>query len=95
MAIDCGLLQVGKMDKLLKVRTITSLQMYISPCNKNLETFKFGQQVNLIQKFLLCTPSQEVVTSLPHNYVNFFISSYIWATVMKFGQLKQLLDRNQ
>ena len=35
--------------------------------------------------------------SLPHNYVtitNLFISSGRWATVIKFGQEKQLLDRD-
>ena len=79
MTINCELFQVCKMTKLLKVRKMTSLKIYISPSIKKLETFKFGQQVNLTQKVPLGTPPQEVVTSLPHNYMtlaNLFISSY-------------------
>ena len=45
---------------------------------------KFGEQVNLIQKVLLGTPPQEVVTPLPHNHViNLFISSYKGANGIK------------
>ena len=36
---------------------------------EKLEAFKFGQQVNLVQKEPVGTPPQEVVISLPHNYV--------------------------
>ena len=79
MTINCEPIQVCKMTKLLKVRKMTSLKIYISPSIKKLETFKFAQQVNLIQKVPLSTPPQEVVTSLPHNYMtlaNLCISSY-------------------
>ena len=76
--VNGELLQVIKMTKLLKVRKMTSLKIYISPSIKKLETLTFGQQVNLIQKVPLATLPQEVVTSLPHKYVtlaNLFISS--------------------
>ena len=49
----------------------------------------FWQQVNLIQRVSLGTCPQELVTSLPHNYVtltNIFIPSYRRATAIKFGQ---------
>ena len=63
MAIYSELLQVSKMTKLLKVSKMTSLKFYISPSIEKLETLKFGQEVNLIQKVLLGTLPQEVVTS--------------------------------
>ena len=74
------------MTKLLEVSKMTSLKFYISPSIKKLETFKFGQEVSLIQKVSLGTLPQEVVTSLPHKYVtlaNLFIFSYRGATVIK------------
>ena len=49
----------------------------------------FWQQVNLIQRVSLGTCPQELVMSLPHNYVtltNIFIPSYRRATAIKFGQ---------
>ena len=55
---------------------------------KKLQT-KFGKQVNLIQWVPFGTPSQEVVTLLPHNQVtltNLYISSYKGTTVIKFEQ---------
>ena len=76
------------MTKLLKFSKMTILKIYISPTIKKLETLKFGQQVNLIQKVLLGTLPQEVVTLLTHKYVtlaNLFISSYRGATVIKCG----------
>ena len=54
------------MTKLLEVSKMTSLKFYISPSIKKLETFKFGQEVSLIQKVSLGTLPQEVVTSLPY-----------------------------
>ena len=57
------------MTKLLEVSKMTSLKFYISPSIKKLETLKFGQEVNLIQKVSLGTLLQEVVTSLPHKYL--------------------------
>ena len=78
MTANCELLQISKMTKIPKARKMTSLKIYISPSIKKLETFKFGQQVNFTQKVQLGTPPQEVVTSLPHNYMtlaNLFISS--------------------
>ena len=57
------------MTKLLEVSKMTSLKFYISPSIKKLETLKFGQEVNLIQKVSLGTLPQEVVTSLPHKYL--------------------------
>ena len=76
------------MNKLLKVSKMTSLKICISPSVKKLETLKFGQQVNLIQKVLLSTLPQEVVTLLTYKYVtlaNLFMSSYRGATVIKCG----------
>ena len=76
------------MTKLLKVSKMTNLKICISPSIKKLETLKFGQQVNLIQKVLLGTLPQEVVTLLTHKYVtlaNLFISSYRGATAIKCG----------
>ena len=76
------------MTKLLKVSKMTSLKICISPSVKKLETLKFGQQVNLIQKVLLSTLPQEVVTLLTYKYVtlaNLFIYSYRGATVIKCG----------
>ena len=57
------------MTKLLEVSKMTSLKFCISPSIKKLETLKFGQEVNLIQKVSLGTLPQEVVTSLPHKYL--------------------------
>ena len=78
------------MTKLLEVSKMTSLKLYIiSPSIKKLDTLKFGQEVNLIQKVSLGTLPQEVVTSLPHKYVtlaNLLISSYSGATVIKCGR---------
>ena len=94
ITINFELLKVSKMKKLLKVRKMTNIKIFISPVIEKLETFKFGQQVNLIQRVLLGTLPQEVVMSLAHNYVtlsNFFISSYKGTTVIKFGQQKQFL----
>ena len=54
------------MTKLLEVSKMTSLKFYISPSIKMIETLKFGQEVNLIQKVSLGTLPQEVVTSLPY-----------------------------
>ena len=55
---------------------------------------KFRQQVNLIKRISLGPLLQEVM-SLPQNHLtNVFISSYRWATVIKFSQQKQLLDRS-
>ena len=74
---NCELLQVIKMTKLLKVRKMINLKIYILPSIKKLETFKFGEQVNPIRKVPLGEPPQEVVSS-PHNYVtlaNLFLSS--------------------
>ena len=83
--------------ELLKITKMSSLKIYISSVMEKLET-KFGQQVNLIQRILLGTPPQEVVTSLLYNHViltNLFISSYRGAIVIKFGQYnKQHLDRS-
>ena len=82
--------------KLLKVSKMTSLEIYISPITEKLEIdVSFRLQVSLIQKVLLGTPHQQVVTLLSHDHVtltNLFISSYARATVIKFGQYKQLLD---
>ena len=67
------------MTELFKVRKMISLKIYTSPSIKRLETFKFKQKVNLIQNVPLGTLSQEVVTSLLHNYMtlaNLFISTY-------------------
>ena len=75
--VNGELLQVIKMTKLLKVRKMTSLKIYISPSIKKLEVFKFGKQVNLTRKVQLAEPRHEVVRS-PHNYVTLaklFISS--------------------
>ena len=56
---------------------------------------RFGQKVNLIQRFPLSTRPQKLVTSLLHNHVtNLFISSYRGATVIKLGRQKQLFDRS-
>ena len=88
MTANCELLQISKMTKIPKARKMTSLKIYISPSIKKLETYKFGEQINLIQKVPLGKLPQEVVT-LPHNYVtltNLFISSYREATIIKFGQ---------
>ena len=60
MTINWELLQVSKMTKLLKVSKMTSLKICMSPSIKKLETLKFGQQVNLIQKVSLGTLPQEV-----------------------------------
>ena len=76
------------MTKLLKVSKMTNLKICISHSIKKLETLKFGQQVNLIQKVLLGTLPQEVVKLLTHKYVtlaNLFISSDRGATAIKCG----------
>ena len=85
---NCELLQVSKMTQLPEVRKITSLKIYIYASVKKLEIFKFGEQVNLIQKVPLGKLPHEVLMS-SHNYVtlaNLFISSHRGATVIKFGQ---------
>ena len=69
MTFNCKLLQVSKMNKLLKVIKVTSLKIYISPSIRKLETLIFRHQVKLIKKFPLGAPPQELVTSLPHKYV--------------------------
>ena len=77
-----------KMTQLPEVRKITSLKIYIYASIKNLVIFKFGEQVNLIQKVPLGKLPHEVVMS-SHNYVNLanlFISSHRGATVIKFRQ---------
>ena len=73
------------MTKMLKVSKMTNLKICISPSIKKLETLKFGQQVNLIQKVSLGTLPQEAVTLLTHKYANLFISNYREATVIKCG----------
>ena len=75
------------MTQLPEDRKITSLKIYIYASIKKL-IFKFGEQVNLIQKVPLGKLPHEVVMS-SHNYVNLanlFISSHRGATVIKFGQ---------
>ena len=58
--------------------------LYISS-HGEARNIKFGQQVNIIERVTLGTPSQEVVMSLAHNHVaNLFMSSYRGATVIKF-----------
>ena len=77
------------MTKLLEVSKMTSLKFCMSPSIKKLETLKFVQEVNLIQKVSLGTLPREVVTSLSHKYVtlaNLLISSYRGATVIKCGR---------
>ena len=59
--------------------------LYISS-HGEARNIKFGQQVNITEKVPLATPPREVVMPLVHNHVtNLFISSYIGATVIKFG----------
>ena len=89
ITINFELFKISKMNKLLKVRKMTNIKIFISPFIEKLEAFKFGQQVNLIQRVPSGTLPQEVVMSLAHNYAtlsNFFISSYKETTVIKFGQ---------
>ena len=76
------------MTQLPEVRKITSLKIYIYASIKKLVIFKFGEQVNLIQKVPLSKLPHEVVMS-SHNYVNLaniFISSHREATVINFRQ---------
>ena len=79
--------------ELLKVSKMTSLKienLYITT-QVEARNIKFGQQVNIIEKVLLSTPLQEVLMSLAYNHVtNLFI---LRATVIKFGQKKQLRHR--
>ena len=66
----------------LKVSKITSLKI---SCHGEARNIKFGQQ----ERVPLGTMPQEVVTSLPHNYMtltNLFISSYRGVTVIKFNK---------
>ena len=56
---------------MFQVIKMTSLKIYISPSIKTLETLKFRQQVNHIQKVALGNHPRDVVTSLPHKYVTF------------------------
>ena len=86
--LDC-FLWLNVLPKLSEMTTkMTTLKIYISPVMEKLETITLGQQVNLIQRVLLGTLPQEVLTSVPHIHVtltNLFISSHrgycyqIWA----------------
>ena len=67
---------------------MTSLEIYIYPTIQKVGTFRYGEQVTIIQKVPLGKLPQEVVTS-PNNFVtlgNIFIPSFRGATVIKFGQ---------
>ena len=83
--------------KLLKVSKMISFKIYVSPVMREAKTLKFQQQVNLIKTVPLGPLPQEIVMSLPYNNMtltNLLISSYSGAVVIKFGQLKQLLNRS-
>ena len=63
-------------------------------CHWEARNIRFEQKVNVIQRVLLGT-LPKVVTSLRHNNVrNLSTSSDRGATVIKFGQQKQLFDRS-
>ena len=70
--------------ELLKVRKVTSLKICIYLVTEKLETsnFKFGYQINIIERVILGTLPQMVAMSLAHNYqTNLFILSYRGATL--------------
>ena len=74
---------------------MTSLKIYFFS-HREAKNIKFGQQVNINEWVPLGTPLQVVVMTLAYNHMtNLFISSYRGATVIKFGQEKQLCDRSR
>ena len=71
------------------------MKIYNIFSHREAKNIKFGQQVNIIERVPLGIPPQAVVMALAHNHAtNLFISSYKGATVIKFGQEKQLWDRS-
>ena len=100
MIIYFKLLKVSQMIiyfKLLKVSKMISFKIYVSPVMREAKTLKFQQQVNLIKTVPLGPLPQEIVMLLPYNNMtltNLLISSYSRTVVIKFGQLKQLLNRS-
>ena len=76
ITINFELFKISKMNKLLKVWKMTNIKIFISPFIEKLEAFKFGQQVNLIQRVPSGTLPQEVVMSLAHNYAS--LSNFLY-----------------
>ena len=76
---------------------MTSLKILCISRHGEARNIKFGQQADLVQRVPLGALPQDLVMSLPHNHLtltNLFISSYRGATVIEFGQQKQLLHRS-